>query len=64
MFGRVRYLSSENTARKVRLRADGVVEVVNECRRGPEGNWRRARAPDPSEPAKLKESFFWPFRAA
>jgi len=49
------------------LRADGVIGVRNECRRGSlEAEWDaatgRAWVPDPATPAKLKVSFFWPFR--
>ncbi|GAB4254494.1 lipocalin family protein [Deferrisoma sp.] len=46
---------------------DGKIRVRNECRRGSlEGDWDsvtgRAWVPDPASPAKLKVSFFWPFR--
>jgi apolipoprotein D and lipocalin family protein len=49
------------------LRPDGEVEVVNRCRKerldGPERSVTgRAWVVDPASSAKLKVSFFWPFR--
>jgi apolipoprotein D and lipocalin family protein len=49
------------------LRSDGRIEVRNACRRDAlSAPWDVAEGvawvPDPAAPAKLKVSFFWPFR--
>jgi apolipoprotein D and lipocalin family protein len=49
-----------------RLRDDGEVEVINSCRSDEDGSLRqvkgRAWSVDPAGNARLKVSFFWPFR--
>ena len=48
------------------LRQDGAIEVVNSCRNDKDGSLRqvkgRAWTVDPASNARLKVSFFWPFR--
>jgi apolipoprotein D and lipocalin family protein len=48
------------------LRADGEIDVVNSCRDGKTGETRQAKGRawivDPASNARLKVSFFWPFR--
>lgn len=48
------------------LRADGEIEVLNSCRDAETGNTRQAKGRawivDQTTNAKLKVSFFWPFR--
>ena len=51
------------------LRKDGKLDVLNECNEdAPDGELDKADGtawvPDKKEPAKLKVSFFWPFRSA
>ena len=49
-----------------RLRPDGEIDVLNQCRKAPDGvpDSARGRAwvTDPGTNAKLKVQFFWPFR--
>lgn len=49
------------------LRPDGEIDVVNRCVKGPEKKPAEAKGRawpvDPADTAKLKVSFFWPFRS-
>ena len=49
-----------------RLRTDGKIDVLNQCRKAPDGVLDSARGrawvTDPATNAKLKVQFFWPFR--
>ena len=55
----------ESTA-EYRLRPDGDIDVLNQCRKGPDGALDsasgRAWVADPATNAKLQVQFFWPFR--
>jgi apolipoprotein D and lipocalin family protein len=48
------------------LREDGEIDVINRCRDGRDGSLREAKGRawvvDPASNARLKVSFFWPFR--
>lgn len=48
------------------LRDDGEIDVINSCRNEDDGSLRQARgrawSVDPVSNAKLKVTFFWPFR--
>jgi apolipoprotein D and lipocalin family protein len=48
------------------LRADGEINVLNSCRDAATGKTRQAKGRawvvDPASNARLKVSFFWPFR--
>jgi apolipoprotein D and lipocalin family protein len=47
------------------LRSDNELEVVNHCTKGIKPSQAKGRAwlVDPADPAKLKVTFFWPFRS-